>query len=75
LTWKSSRPRNSIGVVLLAAPHFADQKNRIEHDSRDDHGHQQNAENQEQPGAPVQEHPAHIEQERDGNQADAERYE
>ena len=61
------------GVVLFVAADFAHQKDGVEHDAATDHQHQQDAQNQQDAVPPVQQEPADVENQEDGDQPDAER--
>ena len=58
------RDRVDEGVVLFVAPDLPHQKDRVQHDAADDHRQQQDPQEQQDAGAPVQQNPADIQNSR-----------
>ncbi len=56
-------------VVLFVAADLPHQKDCVQNNAADDESEQQDAEEQQDPGTPVQQHPADIENQDDGDQA------
>ena len=59
-------------IVLLVAPDLAHEKDGVEHEPADDYEEEDDAENQQQPLAPVEEDPPDIERYREGDETAAE---
>jgi hypothetical protein len=60
-------------VMLLIAPDLANQKGRVQHNTGDDDGHQQNAKEEQDAGMPFEDDPTEIEEEHDGNEPNTKR--
>ena len=61
------------GVVLLVATDLADQKSRIEKDSKDENRKEYDAEHQEGDFTRVEQDPTHIQRDRQSDETRAER--
>ena len=69
------RDRVEKAILLLVLVNFANQKNRVDHDSRDDQREENDAENQGNDFPPVEDNPGDVQRHRQSNQAGAQRHE
>jgi hypothetical protein len=61
------------GVMLLIPPYLAHQKRRVQNDAADDRQGQYGSQEEQDSGTPVEQDPPDIQEDHDGDQADAER--
>src|SRR5581483_9364006 len=66
------RDRIDEGIVLLVPADFTHQENRVEHHAADDAGEQKDAKKEKKAGAPIEQNPANVEEERNQDEAGAE---
>ena len=62
-------------VLLLVFVNFANQKNRVNHDSRDDQGEKNDSENQRNDFPPLEDNPGDVQRQRQADQAGAQGHE